>query len=130
MFIICVIIFVVIAMSLTSSGGGRPPVIMCNSVSCSHNRLCRCTRKEIAIYDNTVKGLCLDHTESMKERILDPMQEKRMIKSSGDSEFGKKMIDKIMKAQEEKLLKDPDTFDKWMNKVYRKRQGKQRTKRQ
>ena len=127
MLIICVVIFLVIAMSLASSGGGRPPVIMCNSVSCSHNKLCRCTRKEIAVYDNTVKGLCAHHTESMKERILDPMQEKRITKSD---EFGSEMIEKIMKAQEEKILKDPDTFDKWMNKVYRKRQCKQRTKRQ
>ncbi len=39
----------------------------------------------------------------------------------GDSEFGKKMIDKIMRLQEEKLLKDPDAFAKWMGKVIRKK---------
>ena len=49
------------------------------------------------------------------------MQEKRIIESDGDSEFGKKMIDKIMKMQEEKLLKDPDAFAKWMGKAIRKR---------
>jgi len=37
----------------------------------------------------------------MKERILDPMQEKRMIESSS-SEFGTKMIEKIMRLQEER----------------------------
>ena len=119
MLIICVVIFLVIAMSLASSGGGRPPVIMCNSVSCSHNRLCRCTRKEIAVYDNTVKGLCAHHTESMKKRILDPIQEKRIIESS--DEFGSEMTDKIMKAREETLFKDPDAFAKWMGEAIRKK---------
>ena len=130
MFIICGVIFLMIAMSLMSSGTGNPPVIACNSVSCRHNKLCRCTRKNIAVYDNTVKGLCLNHTESMKERILDPMQGtmqgKQMIESSGDSEFGAEMIEKIMKLQEEKLLKDPDTFAAWMDKVFRKRHRKQK----
>ena len=50
------------------------------------------------------------------------MQEKRMIKSAGDSEFGKKMIDKIMKMQEEKLLKDPDAFARWMQKQAKRKQ--------
>lgn len=48
------------------------------------------------------------------------MQEKRTIESN--SEFGSEAMDKIMKAQEERLLKDPDAFSKWMDKVFRKRQ--------
>ena len=109
------LIAIMLALSIGASQKGCG--IKCFSFSCRYNRSGKCGRKEITVYDNTVKGLCLHHTESMKERILDPMQEKRMITSAGDSEFGKKMIDKIMKMQEEKLLKDPDTFDKWMNNV-------------
>lgn len=123
MFIICTVIFLAIVISLLSSGGSNPPVIACNSVSCRHNKLCRCTRKNIVIYDNTVKGLCLHHTESMKERILDPMQGKRMIESGGNSEFGTEMVEKIIKLQEEELLKDPDAFSRWMNKIFKKRQA-------
>ena len=111
------ILLVIVLCSIVSAGQGK--IIVCNSISCKYNRLCRCARKEIAVYDNTVKGLCLHHTESMKERILDPMQGKRMIENS--SEFSSEMIDKIMKAQEEKLLKDPDAFAKWMGKVIRKK---------
>lgn len=124
MFIIGAVILLAIVMLAMSAEQGRSSVVMCNSVSCKWNKLCRCTKRDIAVYDNTVKGLCLYHTENMKERILDPMREKRMIEVGGDSEdFGKEMMDKIMRSQEEKLLKDPDTFAKWMNKVFRKKQA-------
>ena len=113
MFAVSLLLFMVIVSLLEHH---KSSVIVCNSISCTWNKLCRCTRRGISIYDNTVKGLCLYHTESMQERILDPMQEERIIESGGDSEFGKKMIDKIMKMQEEKLLKDPDAFARWMKK--------------
>ena len=126
MFIICAVIFLAIVISLIRAEQGKPSVIACNSVSCRYNKLCRCTKRDIVVYDNTVKGLCLYHTENMKERILDPMREKRMIEGSGNSEFGTEMMDKIIKAQEEKLLKDPDTFSRWMSKVFRKRQARRK----
>ena len=116
---ISLIILVIVVCSIASAGQSK--IIVCNSVSCKWNKLCRCTRNKISVYDNTVHGLCFHHTESMKERILDPMQGKRIIESSGDSEFGKKMLDNIMKLHEEKLLKDPDAFANWMGKAIRKR---------
>ena len=54
-------------------------VISCSSFSCEWNKSCRCTRKEIAIYDNTIKGLCAYHTENMKMRVIDPMKEMGVI---------------------------------------------------
>ena len=123
MFAVSLLLFIIIVSLLDHH---KSSVIVCNSTSCAWNKLCRCTRREISVYDNTVKGLCLQHTEGIKERILDPMQEKRIIESDGDSEFGKKVIDKIMKMQEEKLLKDPDAFARWMDKAFRKRQTRRK----
>ena len=113
MFIISLLLLVVVVSLLESAEQHKSSVVVCNSISCTWNKLCRCTRRAIAIYDNTVKGLCLYHTEDIKERIFDPMREKRMIESS---EFSSEMMDKIMKAQEDKLLKDPNAFAGWLRK--------------
>lgn len=121
MFVICGVALLVIVTLASRGEMGRSTVVMCNSCACKWNKLCRCTKGKIAVYDNTVKGLCLNHTEDMKERILDPMREKRMIESSCNSKFGTEMMDKIMRLQEEKLLKDPDAFAKWMGKATRKK---------
>ena len=114
MFVIGFLTLIFILCSFALMGQSKSSVVMCNSTSCTWNKLCRCTKKEISVYDNTVKGLCLNHTESMKERILDPMREKRIIETN--SGFGTEMIDKAMKLQEEKLLEDPKAFAKWMRK--------------
>ena len=83
--------------------------VKCVSFSCKHNSGGRCIRKNITIYDNTVTGLCLHHTDNMTKRILEPMEEIGMIEKSNP---------KIIKAQEdikdEELLKNPKAFARWM----------------
>jgi len=95
------LVFGAVFVSVLSAGQCKANVVMCSSFSCVYNKKARCTKKEVAIYDNTVKGLCLDHSESMDKRILEPMG-------------------KIMQAQEEikdsELLKNPKAFAKWMRK--------------
>ena len=91
--------------------------IKCFSFSCKHNRGGRCIRKNITIYDNTVTGLCLFHTENMTKRILEPMRKIRVIeKGKGNPQ----MIGRIMKAQEDikdaELVKNPKAFTKWLRK--------------
>lgn len=103
--------------SAQSAGQSNTFVVMCSSFSCAYNKKARCTRKGIAIYDNTVIGLCLYHTETMAKRILEPMAKGVKI------ERGKpnlQMINKIMKAHEEnknsELVKNPKAFAKWIRK--------------
>lgn len=99
--------------SVLSTGQNKASVVMCNSFSCAYNKRARCTRKEIAIYDNTVLGLCLHHSESMKNRILEPMNKGKAVERGKPNP---QMIDKIMKAQKEEseLLKNPKAFTHWM----------------
>jgi len=111
------LVFGAVFVSVLSVGQNKPPVVMCSSFSCAYNRRARCTRKEIAIYDNTIVGLCLNHSETMNRRILEPMEK------VGTIERGKpnpQMIDKMMKAQEEikdtELVKNPKVFAVWMRK--------------
>ena len=108
-------ILLIIVMSFASSKGGKPPVIMCNSVSCTWNKLCRCTRKEIAVYDNTVTGLCLYHTDSMKDRVLEPMKKSRLLEQYEHETYIAVAMDKMKeKSKDEELLKNPAAFSKWM----------------
>lgn len=53
-------------------------VVQCLSFTCSYNRQGQCCKERISVYDNMVKGLCYDHTEDMRERILEPMARKGM----------------------------------------------------
>ena len=73
-FILLVIMFWIIA--LVSKLGTTSTVLRCHSLTCSHNRRGRCTKGTIIVYDNTVKGLCFNHTESMRKRVIDPMVRK------------------------------------------------------
>ena len=57
---------------------GMSTVVRCRSLTCSHNRQGRCSKGKISVYDNMVKGLCYDHTEDMRKRILEPMARKGM----------------------------------------------------
>ena len=52
--------------------------VRCTSSTCSYNRGGRCSKGVITVYDNTIKGLCLDHTEDMNKRIIEPMTKKGM----------------------------------------------------
>lgn len=103
----------VLFVSVLSAGQSKASVVMCNSFSCAYNKRARCTRKEIFVYDNTVKGLCLNHSDTMKKRILEPMG-----KVAERNKPNPQMIDKIMKAQEDKrdseLINNPKAFARWM----------------
>lgn len=103
--------------SALSAGQNKASVVMCSSFSCAYNKRARCTRKEIAIYDNKVIGLCLFHTEAMSKRILEPMRKGVTIERGKPNP---QMIDKIMKAQEKikdaELVKNSKAFTKWMGK--------------
>jgi len=101
----------------TSAGQNKTTVVMCGSFSCAYNRRARCTRKEIVIYDNVVTGLCLNNSETMSKRIIEPMNKVSTIERGKPNP---QMIDKIMKAQEEnkdsELVKNPKAFARWMEK--------------
>lgn len=107
------LVFGVVFVSALSAGQSKASVVMCGSFSCAYNRRGRCTRKEIVIYDNTVKGLCLYHTETMTKRILEPMG-----KIVERSKPNPQMIIKIMQAQEARkdseLINNPKAFARWM----------------
>ena len=76
--------------------------VKCFSFSCKHNRNGRCGREKLTIYDNTVIGLCLHHTENMTKRILKPMAQ---IKGRVQEDM-----------EDEELLKNPEAFADWMRK--------------
>jgi hypothetical protein len=109
------LVFGAVFVFVLSAGQSNASVIMCGSFSCIYNRRARCTRKEISIYDNTVTGLCLDHSETMTKRIIEPLNKAIGVERSRPNS---QMITKIMKAQEDKrdseLLNNPKAFAKWM----------------
>ena len=117
MFLVCAIIFLAIAMLAMSAERGKVSVVMCNSTSCTWNKLCRCTRRNIAVYDNTVKGLCLHHSESMKDRVLEPMKTSKLLERYEDeTQAAEAMNDIKERFKDEELLKNPNAFAKWMRK--------------
>lgn len=89
---------------------------MCNSISCKWNRACRCTKKSISIYDNTIIGLCLNHTEDIQVRVLDAFTKGREI-GAKDGEI--KLLGEL--TEDMKLLKNPKEFDSWMQKKFGKK---------
>ena len=117
MFFIVLLGLGIACLSFISAGHNKTTVVLCSSFSCAYNRRARCIRKEIAIYDNVVTGLCLYHTGKMAQRIIEPMGKVSTIERGKPNP---QMIDKIMKAQEEnkdsELLKNPKAFAKWMKK--------------
>ena len=114
-----VIIFLVVTMSVVLIGQNKTSVIFCDSFSCVWNKRCTCTKNKIAIYDNKARGMCLYHTSAARA----PVRKERIIEGCG---FDDKVLDKIFELQDEKLLKDPDTFAKWM-KISFKKERKGRT---
>ena len=109
------IFFFIAIASVILGGQHRTSVIACDSVSCVWNKQCNCTRKDIAIYDNKAKGMCLYHTSTART----PIRRERFIEGTDD-----KTLDKIMELQDEKILKDPDTFAKWMKMNLKKERRK------
>ena len=109
------ILFTVIT-ALSIGASQRGCGIKCFSFSCRHNKGGRCSRKEIAVYDNTVEGLCLSHTSNMKDRVLEPMRETRLLERYEHETYV--VADALKKTQEdmkdEELLKNPNAFARWM----------------
>lgn len=70
------LVVILLAITVVCNQAATTTVVRCGSVSCSHNSGGRCTKTTISVYDNTVKGLCLDHTEKMHKRIIEPMIQK------------------------------------------------------
>lgn len=117
MFAISLLVLLVVAVLSTSTERGKSYVIVCNSTSCSWNKLCRCTRKNIAVYDNTIQGLCLHHSENMKDRVLEPMRKGRLLEQYEHETYISEAIDKMKeKSKDEELLKNPAAFSRWMRK--------------
>lgn len=102
----------IIAILCVSAEKPTARVVLCQSVDCEWNSLCRCTRQRIGITDALIKGVCVYHTQDMKDRILKPPPTRKAVMGCGVVD--ENMLDKIMELQDEKLLKDPDAFDKWM----------------
>ena len=88
-------------------------VSKCNSMSCNHNnKKGKCILREVVIYDNKVTGLCLWHTDNMKQRLLDPLITGIAI---GKKSSTLEVIDELAKGFEDrKAIKDPGVFEKWM----------------
>jgi len=107
---ICFILFIVmlgVVMSANNSVCG----VKCFSFGCRHNRGGRCNKKEITIYDNTVTGLCLYHTDSMKKRVINPVS--KVLNEHKHNAILVKMQDH---TKDEELLKNPKAFSAWMKK--------------
>lgn len=102
---------------LSTVSAGQAIVVMCHSFACAYNRRGKCGRRQIVVYDNTILGLCLNHTETMSKRILEPMNRINAVERGN---LNPQMITKIMQAQEDKrdleLIKNPKTFARWMKK--------------
>jgi hypothetical protein len=75
-FILLVIMFWMIA--LVNNQRKTSTVIRCHSSTCGHNKKKRCTKTLISVYDNPVWGMCFDHTQTMRKRVIEPMAEKGM----------------------------------------------------
>ena len=117
MFAISLLVLLVAAVLSTSTEQGKSSVVMCSSVSCKWNRLCRCTRKDIAVYDNTIQGLCLHHTSNMKDRVLEPMKKSKLLEQYEHETYVAEAMDKMRgKSKDEELLKNPAAFSRWMRK--------------
>ncbi len=115
--VLILLVFGAVFVSVLSAGQNKTTVVMCGSFGCAYNRRGRCGKKEISIYDNTVKGLCLYHSETMGQRILEPLYKGAVVERSKPNP---QMITKIMQAQEDRrdadLIKNPKAFAKWIRK--------------
>ena len=109
-----VILFMIIMSMVIGANISSGCGIKCYSYSCRHNKGGKCRRKDITIYDNTVVGLCLNHTDSMNNRVIEPM------KKAGFHEEHCVTIRFSAKAQEDikdgELVKNPRAFSSWMKK--------------
>ena len=110
----CIFFFTIIMCMVIGANSNSGCGIKCFSLTCKHNKGGKCGRKEIVVYDNTVKGLCLNHTDNMNNRVIKPME------SAGFHEehcvtvtFSDKAQEKI---KDEVLLKNPKAFSSWMKK--------------
>lgn len=119
--VISILVLVVILYLSLSGGEGKASVIVCNSISCGWNKRCRCTRKEVVVYDNVIVGLCLHHTGSMEDRILEPMKKGRLLDRYGhETHVAVGALKKAQRDREgEDLIKNPNAFSKWMKKHLR-----------
>jgi len=113
-YIFLIVVILVLSIGASQKGCG----IKCFSFSCRFNRNGKCGRQEITVYDNTVTGLCLNHTESMKDRVIEPI-----MKSSLFGSYKHKTcisVRSFKKTQEamldDKLLKNSSVFAKWLRK--------------
>ena len=117
MFLMSATILLAIVMLAMSVEQGKSSVVVCNSISCKYNRLCRCTRKNIVVYDNTVTGLCLYHTDSMKDRVLEPLKKSGLLEQYQHETYVADTLTKIEEdAKDNELLKNPNVFARWMRK--------------
>jgi len=113
-----IVLVIMTALVLIAYKVEKTSVIMCNSFSCAFNKIGKCARGEIAIYDNAVKGLCLYHTNPMEERIIEPLKKMNLIETHGRET--KVLTDELAKIQksmkDEELLKNPNAFARWLKK--------------
>ena len=111
MFILLGVLFV----SFFSVRQSKASVVMCHSFTCANNIRGCCVRQKIIVYDNTVVGLCLYHTDNMSKRILEPMG-KVVERGKPNSNI----VNKIVRADEDKrdseLIKNSKAFTLWMRK--------------
>ena len=96
----------------------KTAVVSCTSFGCSYNKGGHCGKPKIIIYDNTIIGLCLYHSESMEKRILEPLNKGAVVERGKPNP---KMINKIMRTQEKsrdsELIKNPKAFARWMRRL-------------
>ena len=109
-----VILASLVCLWLLTIGSQKTVVRKCYSVSCKRNRMGKCMVKQIDVYDNGAIGICLWHTASMKDRILDPLEKGREI-GKKDGEIA--LLDKLLEDSiDRKAIKSPEEFAKWMKK--------------
>lgn len=114
--VISVIVFLLV---LTIKQGGETTLVVCNSISCKWNKLCRCTRKRIAVYDNAVKGLCVHHSEDVMDRIEGAIKIGREVGAVDGKIEATGAIRRAIEASEDSaMLRDDKEFERWMRKRF------------
>ena len=107
-----VFLFIIIMCMVIGANSNSGCGIKCFSLNCRHNKGGKCRRIEIVVYDNTIKGLCLNHSDNMNDRVIKPMNK------AGFHEEHCVTVSFSAKAQEEikdeVLLKNPKAFSTWM----------------
>jgi hypothetical protein len=111
------IILLAVALLFVACSAGSPGTRLkkCYSFDCKKNHRGKCVMREIEVYDNGVKGMCLWHTDNMYDRVLDPIKKGIAI---GEKQGKAKTIDSLLKevenSKDAKAIHSQEEFRLWL----------------